>query len=46
LTLIITEFLSQTYFCDIVYEDIAIVMKFRINIPNRLKVIMEKYNLS
>jgi len=28
------------------YEDIAIVMKSRVNIPNCLKMIMEEYNLS
>jgi len=28
------------------YEDTANVMKSRINIPNRLKVIIEEYNLS
>jgi len=27
------------------YEDTANVMKSRINIPNRLKVIVEEYNL-
>jgi len=28
------------------YKDIANVMKSRVNIPNRLKVTMEEYNLS
>jgi len=36
----------KSIFGNRMYEDIANMMKSRVNIPNRLKVIVEKYNLS
>jgi len=31
---------------DTSYEDIAHIMKFRVNIPNRLKIVVQKFSLS